>query len=108
MSIATGLPVWQSQSEKGWHLLGVFLFFFFSGLPVWQTQSESAFISSFFLKIFSVSVKVLPVTPLLSGVLIKANVEEKTSLLALKRRQNLFIYSEAIATSSYQDTYNRG
>ena len=44
----TGLPVWQSQSEKGWHLLDVFLFFFF----------------------FSVSVKVLPVTPLLSGVFV--------------------------------------
>ena len=27
--IFTGLPVWQSQSESGWDLFGVILFFFF-------------------------------------------------------------------------------
>ena len=43
--LVTGLPVWQSQSEKGFHL---FVFFFF----------------------FSMLVKVLPVTPLLSGVFV--------------------------------------
>ena len=51
----TGLPVWQTQSESA---------LVFTGLPVWQTQSESAF----HFVVFSVSVKVLPVTPLLSGV----------------------------------------
>ena len=39
---------------------------FITGLPVWQTQSESAF----HFVVFSVSVKVLPVTPLLSGVFV--------------------------------------
>ena len=48
----TGLPVWQTQSESGWDLF-VFFFSFFS----------------FFL-FFSVSVKVLPVTPLLSGIFV--------------------------------------
>ena len=38
-----------------------------TGLPVRQTQSESAF---HLLVFFSVSVKVLPVTPLLSGVFV--------------------------------------
>ena len=37
-----------------------------TGLPVWQTQSESAL----HFVVFSVSVKVLPVTPLLSGVFV--------------------------------------
>ena len=44
----TGLPVWQSQSESGWDFFVFFVFFFF----------------------FSVSVKVLPVTALLSGIFV--------------------------------------
>ena len=50
VSFVTGLPVWQSQSESGWDLFVLFYLFFF-----------------FF---FSVSVKVLPVTPLLSGIFV--------------------------------------
>ena len=44
----TGLPVWQSQSESGWDLFVLFIL----------------------LILFSVSVKVLPVTPLVSGVFV--------------------------------------
>ena len=51
---------------------------FITGLPIWQTQSECAFLFVGFLFfvfflfyfIFSVSGKVLPVTPLLSGVFV--------------------------------------
>ena len=44
----------------------------FTGLPVWQTESGSAFslFGLFIFLFFSVSVKVLPVTPLLSGVFV--------------------------------------
>ena len=42
---------------------------FITGLPVWQTLWGSAF-HLFFLFFFSVLVKVLPVTSLLSGVFV--------------------------------------
>ena len=48
MILITGLPVWQSQSESGWDLFVLF----------------------FLLFLFSVSVKVLPVTSLVSGVFV--------------------------------------
>ena len=47
----TGLPVWQSQSESGWDLFVSFILFIL------------------FL-FFAVSVKVLPVTPMASGVFV--------------------------------------
>ena len=49
--IITGLPVWQSQSESGWDLFVLFILFLL-------------------LFFFSVLVKVLPVTPLVSGVFV--------------------------------------
>ena len=48
--------------------------FLFTGLPVWQTQSRSAFslfdLFFVFFIFFFVSVKVLPLTPLVSGVFV--------------------------------------
>ena len=41
-----------------------------TGLPVWQTQSESGFHFVVVLFVFSVSGKVLPVTPMLSSVFV--------------------------------------
>ena len=63
----TGLPVWQTQSGSAFNL-------FVTGLPVWQTQSRSAFSLFdlfYFFFFFAVSVKVLPVTPLVSGVFVE-------------------------------------
>ena len=57
------------QSNMNQRLLswGVFI----TGLPVWQTQSGSAFhLFVLFTLFFFVSVKVLPVPPLLSGVFV--------------------------------------
>ena len=47
----TGLPVWQSQSESRWDLFVLFILFIFRFS-------------------FPVSVKFLPVTPLISGVFV--------------------------------------
>ena len=48
------------------YLFGEFGDVLITELPVWQTPSESAF----HFVVFSMSVKVLPVTPLLSGVFV--------------------------------------
>ena len=50
--LITGLPVWQSQSESGWDLFVLFILFLL------------------LLLFFSVSVKGLPVTSLVSGVFV--------------------------------------
>ena len=56
--VFTGLPVWQSQSESGWDLFA---------------SRKAGGICSFYLFIylFSMSVKVLPVTPLVGGVFVR-------------------------------------
>ena len=61
----------EKQSLRHYYVIFSFLYVI-TGLPVWQTQSGSAF--SLFVLLFSffysVSVKVLPVTPLLNGVFV--------------------------------------
>ena len=64
--VFTGLPVWQSQSESGWDLFVLFLLGCRMAIPVGKWIDFSVV----FILFFSVSVKVLPVTPLLSGVFV--------------------------------------
>ena len=63
-TLITGLPVWQSQSESGWDLF-VLLLGCRMAIPVGKWVDFSVLFFS-----FSVSVKVLPVTPLVSGVFV--------------------------------------
>ena len=62
-TLVTGLPVWQSQSENGL----VFYWVASMAIPVGKWVGFVRFI---FFSFFSVSVKVLPVNSLVSGVFV--------------------------------------
>ena len=62
-TLVTGLPVWQSQSENGL----VFLLGCQYGNP---SRKVGGICSFYFFSLFSVSVKVLPVNSLVSGVFV--------------------------------------